>query len=84
MNNAAITSQSVKAAFNKAGIKVRVRDFAMKFRVCPTVDGVKFDKEAVLAVAVELGLTDTCAKAGGQFNTGAEFIGYKPGKIVSR
>ena len=79
---AAISPADIKAAFAAAGFKVRVRNFPMKFRICPTGSTTFSDRDAVKAVAASLGLTDTRAQAGGLFNGSAEFIGYKPGQIV--
>jgi hypothetical protein len=77
----AMTSQQVKQAFAAAGIRVRVADQGLKFRVC-TVNGASFDREVASAVAASVGLTDVLANLGGQYNQAHELIGYKPGAIV--
>ena len=75
-----MNSQQVKEAFSAAGIKVRVADHGVKFRVC-TASGAAFDREAASAAAASIGLTDVLAVPGGQFNQSHELIGYKPGAI---
>lgn len=75
-----MNSQTVKAAFAAKGIKVRVRDFGLKFRICDASKALHGD--AMQAVAVELGFTSAAGNAGGQWNTGMEFIAYKPGAVV--
>ena len=77
-----MNSQQVKAAFAAAGIRVRVADQGLKFRICPLRDtDPAFDQPAALAVGASLGLTSVLLEAGGQFNTTRELIGYKPGAI---
>lgn len=73
-----MNSQQVKQAFKVAGLKVRVADQGHKFRVCQ-LGNAAFDKSRAVAVAVALGLTDSLAVAGAQFNQEHELIGYKPG-----
>ena len=75
-----MNSQQVKQAFQAAGVKVRVADQGLKFRIC-TVSGAAFDRAAVAVAAAALGLTDVLARVGGNFNQAHEFIGYKPGAI---
>lgn len=76
-----MTSSAAKSAFSAAGLRVRVRDLDVKLRICP-VDGLPLDKQATLAVALSLGLTGPTGAPGGLFNGSAEFIGYKPGRVV--
>ena len=77
-----MNSNQVKAKFAAAGIKVRVADLGGKFRVCriakPGVD-LAHDKDASRAVAASLGLTDSGAELGGQFNQAHEMVAFKPG-----
>lgn len=75
-----MNSTQIKASFASAGIRVRVADLGPKFRVC-MLGNVAFDKDAASAVAVSLGLTDSLAVAGGQFNQPHEMVAYKPGAI---
>lgn len=75
-----MNSQQIKQAFQAAGIKVRVADQGLKFRIC-TVGDVAFNREAASAVAASIGLTNTTAVLGGQFNQAHELIGYKPGAV---
>ena len=75
-----MNSQQVKQAFQAAGIKVRVADLGIKFRVC-TLGDVAFNRAAAAAVAASIGLTDVLASLGGQFNQAHELIGYKPGAV---
>lgn len=77
-----MNSQQVKAAFATAGIRVRVADLGLKFRVCPLRDtDPDFNQPAALAVGTSLGLTSVLLEAGGQFNTARELVAYKPGAI---
>jgi hypothetical protein len=77
-----MNSQHVKATFAAAGIRVRVADLGLKFRVCPLRDtDPDFDQPAALAVGASLGLTSVLLEAGGQFNTTRELVAYKPGAI---
>lgn len=76
------TSQTVKAAFKAAGIRVRVADLGLKFRICPMTDAdPDFAKADALAVVAALGCTSSLLDAGGQFNTARELVAYKPGAI---
>ena len=76
-----MTSSDVKSAFAAAGIKVRVRDLRIKFRVC-TVSGQPHDKKAAASVAASLGCTDVLGHSGAMFLQAHELIAYKPGAIV--
>jgi hypothetical protein len=76
-----MTSQQVKQAFTSAGIRVRVANQHLKFRIC-TLNGAPFDREAASAVAASIGLTDCFMRLGGQYNQSHELIGYKPAAIV--
>lgn len=73
-------SNQVKLAFKDAGMKVRVADLGLKFRVC-LLGELRFDKDAATAVAAALGLTDIFGEPGAQFNS-YELIGYKPGAVI--
>ncbi len=73
-------SKQVKAAFKDVGIKVRVADQGLKFRIC-TVGDTPFNHAEAKAVAASLGLTSSLAEPGGQINQAHELIGYKPGAI---
>lgn len=75
-----MNSQQIKSAFAAAGIRVRVADLGLKFRVCTQGD-VAFDKSAAKAVAASIGLTDCLAIAGGQFNQAHEMVAFKPGAV---
>ena len=75
-----MNSNTIKTAFQAAGIRVRVADQGPKFRVC-TLGDTAFDQAAATAVAISLGLTDSLARLGGQFNQLHERVGYKPGAI---
>lgn len=75
-----MNSLQIKAAFAASGIRVRVADQGLKFRVC-TLGDVAFNKDAARAVAASLGLTDSLAVAGGQFNQAHELVAYKPGAV---
>ena len=75
-----MNSNQVKQAFKAAGIKVRVADQGLKFRVC-TLGDTAFDRAAAVAVAASIGLTDVFATLGAQFNQAHEMIGYKPGAV---
>ncbi|AKJ28805.1 hypothetical protein [Caldimonas brevitalea] len=74
-------SKQVKAAFGAAGIKVRVADQGLKFRVCTQNSEPYADRAAAKRVAASLGLTDVFAAPGGQFSQSHELIAYKPGSI---
>lgn len=75
-----LSSNDVKAAFKSAGLAVRVRDLGVKFRICNVL---KSEHASLCAsVSAALGMTDTGANAGGQWNGSAEFISYKPGMVV--
>jgi hypothetical protein len=75
-------SKHVKATFAAAGIRVRVADQGMKFRICPLrATDPEFNQAEALAVGAGLGLTSVLLEAGGQFNTTRELVGYKPGAI---
>ena len=77
-----MNSQHIKTAFAAAGIRVRVKDLGLKFRICPLRDtDPDFNQPAALAVGASLGLTSVLLEEGGQFNTTRELIGYKPGAI---
>lgn len=76
-----MTSQQVKAAFASAGIRVRVADLGLKFRICPLRDSYPDFDQSARRVGASLGLTSSLLESGGQFNTTRELIGYKPGSI---
>lgn len=75
-----MNSQQVKAAFAAAGIKVRVADQGLKFRVC-RLGEVAHDVQASNAVCASLGLTDCFGKLGGVLLQPHEMACYKPGAI---
>jgi hypothetical protein len=75
-----MNSQQVKQAFAASGVKVRVADQGLKFRICRVGD-IAHDKAQTLNIAAALGLTDVMAMPGGHFNQSHEFCGYKPGAI---
>jgi hypothetical protein len=77
-----MNSKQVVSEFKAAGIKVRVRDFDIKFRIvgdagCSRTQGATFQ-----AIAARLGFTSAAGLPGGQFNTSCEFVAYKPGMVV--
>ncbi|MBB4517338.1 hypothetical protein [Paraburkholderia fungorum] len=76
----AITSLDVRQAFRAAGMRARVADLGMKFRICD-LDRSQYGAE-VERVARTLKFTDSLGHPGGQWNTSTEFVAYKPGKIV--
>lgn len=82
MSNANHTSQSIKQAFAKGGIVVRVRDLGRAFRICPSRDNTPFCKDAAASIAASIGLTCVLGTLGGQFNGSRELIGYKPEMVI--
>ncbi|MDO5947977.1 hypothetical protein [Burkholderia cepacia] len=76
----AVTSMEVRQAFRAAGMRARVADLGMKFRICD-LDRSQYGTE-VERVARDLKFTDSLGQPGGQWNTSTEFVAYKPGKIV--
>lgn len=76
----AVTSVDVRQAFRVAGMRARVADLGMKFRICD-LDRSQYGTE-VERVAKALKFTDSLGHPGGQWNTSTEFVAYKPGKIV--
>lgn len=72
-----MTSNDIKAAFNAAGIKVRVANHGAKFRIC--VLGDKPHTADSQTVAASLGLTGTDGKPGGDIQQPHEMVAYKPG-----
>ncbi|WP_176000290.1 hypothetical protein [Burkholderia vietnamiensis] len=76
----AVTSVDVRQAFRTAGMKARVADLGMKFRICD-LDKSQYGTE-VERVARALKFTDSLGHPGGQWNTSTEFVAYKSGKIV--
>ncbi len=75
-----MNSKQVRAAFAEAGIKVRVADQGLKFRIFRVGD-VAHDLQASCAVAAEMGLTDCFGKLGGALLQPHEMACYKPGII---
>lgn len=67
-----MNSQTIKAAFAEAGIKVRVKALrGNRFRICRLNDEAH-DKAASVAVCASLGLKDSGGKLGGDFNQAHE------------
>lgn len=73
-------SNQVKAIFKAAGLRVRVADQGLKFRVCQLGD-IAFDRPSVSAIAAAAGLTDVSGLPGCCFNQCHELSAYKPGAI---
>ena len=76
-----MNSQQVKVEYARNAMKVRVRDLGHAFRICGVTTEIR---ELVESVAAGLGLTDTSAVPGGQWNGRTEFIAYKPFEAARR
>jgi len=77
--NIEMKSADVVAAYKGEGLKARVRDLGLKFRICDVKRSTH--RAQVEKIATQLGLTDALGRLGGQWNQDHEFIGYKPGSI---
>lgn len=75
-----MNSKQVKAAFQQAGIRVRVADQGLKFRIC-RLDEQRHEA-ASFAIAASLGMTDSLGARGAQVNQPYEMVAYKAGAIV--
>lgn len=70
-------SKTVKSAFAAAGIKVRVKAFPGKFRVCRVGD-LPHDAAASSAALAQIGLVDCFGRPGGNVSQPHEMFAYIP------
>jgi len=76
-----MNSQQIKNAFAEQGIKVRVKDLKIKFRIC-TIDESPHTEQSIQIVKM-LGLTDVLGNGGGEISQEHELIAYKECVIQS-
>lgn len=81
-----MNTQTIKAAFEAAGVPVFVAKQRFAFRICTRVGSKAVDistdhRITMNAVAISLGLTDATGRIGGQFNGNNEMFAYAPGAV---
>ncbi len=82
-----MTSKELVAHFASHGIKVRVRELGNKHRICPVVNGSRYEgfcHYTIALIANALGYTDALGNPIGwsAFNGYRELCAYKPGYVV--